>query len=162
MDAHEFYRIRAEDFARSFESLRSVEWRVAFQAYAGYGAIALGYGSLRSAEPLSVGIAIGTILATLVLALVTLYLSLRIQERLHQTRRLQNACLEELERLIFGVAGTSALRVPPEAGGSGFWFVSHQPPIHRRWYAFAAQGIVSGCFALGIIAYVVLTTLSHN
>ena len=48
MDKTELWRIRTEDFARNFESLRGVEWRVVFQLYVGYAALALAFHTLTA------------------------------------------------------------------------------------------------------------------
>lgn len=166
----DLYKARAEDFKANFESLRTVEWHVTTQTFAGYAAIAIGFSTLHEKVGASTTLMVGAIAATVVLFLVTLYLSLRLQERLHSTRDNMNAYFDELHRLL-GAEQFEKLalqrRVAPKAGGLRsrlrqlasatpiYWFRQHKPPIHGRWYAFAAQLTISLAWAVGLLLYII-------
>ena len=132
-------KLRSEDFARNFHSLREVEWHTTYQTYAGYAAVALAYWQLRPTYP-SPGYLMWAGVGLLVLLFcTTLYLSLRHQERLHYTRDMQNEYLDMLHK---------ALDLKP----------AERPlPKHQKWYAFAVQTILSAAAALTIAAYILLS-----
>ncbi len=154
MEKAELYRLRAEDYARSFESLRSIEWRVAFQVYVGYAAISLGYSALLEKNGPSWIVTIAACVVTAIMFITTLYLSIRVQERMHTARQLQNEYLSQLDEL----AGDAAPEKSSTLQGR-FWFATHTPPIHGKWYAFLAQTTISVTWALGIIAFAILTAV---
>jgi len=80
------YKIRSEEYRRRYETMRSLEWKVLFQAYAGYAAITIGFSRL---DPKFLNYKLVTapsiwliMWATFLFFAMTQYLSFRIQERL--------------------------------------------------------------------------------
>ncbi|MEO5886809.1 MAG: hypothetical protein ABIQ77_04020 [Anaerolineales bacterium] len=51
MNANDLYQFRADEFAKSFEGLRSMEWQITFQAYAGYTLLGTAYSFLLDKNP---------------------------------------------------------------------------------------------------------------
>jgi hypothetical protein len=145
MDEKDLYKLRAEEFARSFESLRSLEWQVTFQLYAGYALIGAAYAYLISNDkiPHNPILSWMTIVAIIIMFVVVLYLSIRIQERQEYARAMQNAYLDKLHEIM---------KVPQLEKQLGT-----MTPKHPRWYAFLIQTILSVAFAMGLIAFVFLT-----
>lgn len=160
MSAHEYHKLYAQSVAQNFLSLRQVEWQVAFQAYAGYAAIAVGYFALigNDAHPsrLYGWIAIA---AAIFVFFVTLYASIRVQERLHNCRRLEEEHLKALGSL-YGVDFVTPNATPLGAKSEGgkFWFKIHAKPIHSKWYGFGSQTAISFAWVVGIATFVALRT----
>lgn len=160
MNQAEYHHALAEDYAQNFHSLRAVEWQVAFQAYAGYAAIAVAYHSLLPAAPLKPSAIIGwvAIAAALLVFLVTLYTACRVLERLHNTRRRQQEHLKALHASVYPYSiATESPESEAKADGA-FWFKPHAEPIHVKWYAFASQTTISISWLAGIISYVIYNT----
>jgi hypothetical protein len=140
MNKNDLYKFRAEEFSKSFESFRAMEWQIIFQLYTGYTLLGTAYSYLINKNPHNILFARMIIGATVLLFFSTLYLSLRIQERQKFARTMQNAYLEKLHK---------ALKVPlieklPNA----------ETPKHQWRYAFAIQTLLSASIALGLIIYV--------
>ena len=144
MDDKDLYRLRAEEFERNFQSMRGIEWRTAIEVFTGYAAIGLSYYHLRDRYPDSGILALGASVLTILLFLTNLYLSLRVQERLHSTRAMQNVYLKKLHDLC----GAPELDLPPEI----------KRPVHAKWYAFGAQITLSGATMLTLLAYILATS----
>ena len=140
MNANDLYKFRAEEFAKSFESLRTMEWQITFQQYAGYTLLGTAYSFLIGKDPHNVLFAWMTGGATVVLFLLTFYLGLRIQERQKFARTMQNAYLAKLHK---------ALKVPLLEA-----IIDAELPKHRGWYAFAVQTSISAAIAIGLIIFV--------
>jgi len=110
----DLYTLRAEDFARNFESLRRLEWNTTFQVYAGYAGIALAYHSVLSPSfPYRRSAGFVASLLTLLLYGGYLYLLFHLQRRLHRTRAMQNVYLNKLHEMIASALPEPA--DPPEA-----------------------------------------------
>lgn len=157
----DYYQLRAEDCAGNFHSLRAVEWPLAFQAYAGYTAIAMGFTYLADSKSFENLIGIfGTLaaLALIALYLITLYASLRIQERMHDARDKTNFYIARLRDSVAPIESFSEPGDPPAGDKRGHVFQMHTPPIHARHYAFYAQQAVGVLWALGVLGYVMLRT----
>lgn len=164
MDKTEVYKIRAEDFAQNFMSLRTVEWQIIFQVYVGYGAIGIGYHALQKPYSPNVALGFGAIFATLVVFAVSAFVLYQIKDRLNWTRKMQNRYLAMLH------AETSADAL--EVDGAGVRFegcalakavgIESSPPPEApkyQWrYAFVGEITISGLWTLGLIFYVSTTT----
>ena len=153
MNDPQFHQCLAEDYRSNFESLRQVEWPVTFQTYAAYAAIAIGYSYLMDLDKPAPAGATGwiAIVGTLACFCVTLYTSLRVQERMHSTRRWQNY---HLRRLACHYNSTIVTRYQRKALENQAWFKINLQPIHGKWYAFAAQSIMSYLSTVGLLTYV--------
>jgi hypothetical protein len=136
MQATELYKLRAEDFARRWENHRHAELQTNFQVYAGYAAIAVAYWRLHEAYP---SVCYGAAVLTIALYWVTLYLFVRIQERLHYNYEMMRAYLTQLHVAI----GTPELPTPPGV----------REPSHRRWYQFLAQTILTLLTAIALVTF---------
>lgn len=160
MNEEEYYKLRAEDFSANFHSLRPVEWQVAFQTYAGYAAIVIGYLSLSSEEQKNILIVRAIIMVSVFIFLIGLYTSLRILERMQNTRNMQNFCLKRIEEILKNNRKNVSIPFPltPKTGFK-FWFKVHQSPIHGKWYAFTVQTLVSVLWLIGVIFFTVRKTL---
>lgn len=152
MEKANLYKIRAlDDFAQNFESLRRIEWRLAYQSYAGYAAIALAYSALRTEYAGSPLLAVGATAATLLLFITTLYASYRVQERLHYTRGMQNLYLKQLH-------GSAAPRL--EEDKDLLEKEKIKKPGGEKWWAFKAQLTISIGWLVGLVTYIWLTALT--
>jgi hypothetical protein len=133
----EFLTLRSEDFARNFHSLREVEWHTTYQEFAGFAAIAVAFDQVHKAYPITSAIA--GVLLVLLLFCTGVYLARRIQERLHYTRDMQNAYLNQLH---------VALDVPVLPTPS-----ATREPLHHRQYSFAVQMVLKATIATTVMAY---------
>lgn len=183
MDAAEYHNARATSYAQNFHSLRQVEWQVAFQAYAGYSVIVVGYHALVTTCPKTQHATFGwiAILLTIFVFIVTCYLALRILERMHSTRELENWHLDRMRQHV----ATKNYPFKPDPGtppasqctsmiskiirnwfkSNGpfrCWFAPHAEPIHNCWYAFTAQMLINLAWVMGIVSYVVYRTELKN
>lgn len=141
----ELLKFRAEEIQRNYLSLRVVEWRIAFQSYAGYGAVALVFNALKSENlPLC---RLGTVMVVVAVALyfTSLYFSVRLQERLHFLREAQNKYIDALHHKL----KVAQLEADAE-----------DTPIHKGWYAFKAFQMVHITVFLGLLSYVALKSAS--
>ncbi len=138
------HKLRAEHFARDFESLRQTEWRVVFQLYVGYGAVALAYSKVKEPEALGIVAGVTAVLLTLLLFWTTFYALLRLQEHRHAIRRMQIANLEELNQV---------LRAPDSPFSVG-------EATSGGYSLFIAQTILSSVVAATLIIYEVATALA--
>ena len=142
----ELYRLRAEEYERSFYSLRGVEWQVAFQIYAGYAGVAAGFFSLRGFERITLA---ETTLATVSLLLlvllfgVGLFCQFQIQRRLHFTRTMQNAYLKSIHQVL-----APELSIPAGTIVPGF----------QRWWAFRPLQIVNVAITIAIATSIIAAT----
>lgn len=169
MDKPELWKLRAEDFARNFESLRGVEWRIVFQLYAGYAAVALAFHLLSEKYHGNSVLIAAAVTAYTILFVTALYLSLRIQERLHSIRYNANKYLDELHLIL---NERPAHLTPDEKWPESpcdfqksqprvtllKWFRTNDRPIHKKWYAFGAQTVISAAIYLGLVLYAFCAT----
>jgi hypothetical protein len=144
MDAKDVYQLRAEEFERNFESIRGIEWRTAIEVFTGYAIIALAYYHLHDKHPSSCLLGLGAVMAILILFFSNLYLSLRIQERLHFTHAMRNEYYKKLHDLC----EAPMLDIPPGV----------KEPKHKKWWAFAIQMLLSITAMLLLLIYVMVTT----
>lgn len=135
----ELLRHRADELQRNLLSLRVVEWRVAFQSYAGYGTVALVYNSLKSSSGVSCELGRIMVVGGVVLYFTSLYFSVRLQERIHFLRDAQNLYLDALHRRL------NVPKLEEEAADR---------PIHKRWYAFGAFQVIHLLAFLGLLSYI--------
>lgn len=146
MDEVELCRIRAEEFERNFESIRAIEWRNALEVFTGYAVIGIAYWQLHEKYPGSKLLGLGAGLLTLILYSCNLYISRRVQERLHFTRDMQNLYLARIHELL------NVRRIeqdpPPHV----------RRPIHGKWWAHVPQTILSTAAMLALLTYVLGTT----
>lgn len=144
MEKAELYQLRAEEFERNFMSIREIEWRNAIEVFTGYAALAISYFQIRSTNQSSVWLGVSAILLDSILFSISLYLSLRVQERLHFTRGMQREYLKKLHEVV----NTPELEVPEGIS----------QPKHAKWYAFAAQLGLSATAAVSLLIYFLVTT----
>lgn len=140
MDSHDLLKARADERERNFYSLRTVEWTVVFQSYAGFAVVAAVYHQLQASQGWWLGVAATTALSLLLLT--SIYLSFRIQERLRVNRDIQNHIYDELHRRL------KVERFDVEENG----------PLHGRWYALGSHLFVSLAIYSAILLYVLSTT----
>jgi hypothetical protein len=145
MDAKDLYQLRAEEFAKSFESLRTLEWQVIFQLYAGYTLLGGTYSYLISNGNIGHKSVFSWMIigAIILLCVSVLYLNFQIQKRQHHARTMQNAYLSKLHEIL------KVQRLEMQLG-----IVT---PQHQKWYAFFIQTLLSVAFAIGLITFVLLT-----
>lgn len=167
LDEMELCKLKAEDYQKNFDALRTVEWHVTTEMFAGYAAIALAFTALREHGASMGPVALGAIVVTVILYVTTLYLSLRIQERLHVTRDDANAYFDKLHQLlrfrplelpsdaVWPPSAESETSPAPAKRKPRFWFREHMPPLHKKWYAFAGQQIISVAWMAGLIFYII-------
>lgn len=136
MDKKDVYKFRAEEFERSFFSLRNLEWKIIFQLYIGYAAIAAAFVGITNKYEVNSRISTISTLVVIVLAGIETYLSLRIQERLHLARDKQNKYIDKLHDETGAVKITSEIITK-----------------NKRWWGFIPQHIISYIWALGLIIY---------
>jgi hypothetical protein len=136
------YQFAAKDFAANFFSLRSIEWKVIFEALAGYFGIGSAFYALQQHYSVNCeGLLIGGIIVTLILAGSTCVLSILLQRRLHRSRKLQNVYLRKAVELI-----EEELEI-------------YKPEYrlkYERWYAFGIQMIINFTLAISLIAFMLL------
>lgn len=155
---------RAEEYARSFESMREMEWRVVFETYAGYTAIAVAFNYVHEHYPRTLYVGRLFTLAPLLLLLVSSYFFMRVQERLHNLRKMQNEYLKTLH-IVLRVEKIEdrPLRSPRVRWWQvASWFREHNPPIHRKWYAYSVQLMISIAICFGLTVYIVASTRSGD
>jgi hypothetical protein len=79
----DLYKLRVEEFRGRYESMRELEWKILFQMYGGYAAIAVVYEHLQvKSSTNQILLSYSAIVATLVFYAAARYLTFRIQERL--------------------------------------------------------------------------------
>lgn len=164
MDRSECLKLEIERFTLQFHSLRSVEWQVAFQAMAGYAAIAAGFHSLllmRDGKLIaSPWIGLSASFCCVLVFLLTRYLSCRIQERMHETS-LQIDLLRQ--RLWATVAREDAeviqlLNLVQSQPNTERLFFINSAPIHRLHYAHRAQLAANALWLVGVCTYTTYRT----
>ena len=142
----ELYRLRFEYFERNFYSLRTVEWQVAFQIYAGYAAVAGGFFALKSHKDFTLGeptLAIISILLLILLLVVGTFWQYQILVRLHYCQNMQFAYLDSLHKAV-------APHLSPTDGAV--------MPRYRRWWAFRPMMAINVATFLAIAASICVTT----
>jgi hypothetical protein len=138
------YKLKAELLARDLESLRQAEWRVTFQLYVGYTAVAFAYSRVRSEEILAVIAGASSIVLTLILFWTTFYSLLKLHERLHDIHEMQRGCMAHLHQ----ISGVSEL--PLTTRGA----------LLDGYDLFVAQTILNSVAAAVLIAYELATTMA--
>lgn len=136
MDHCDVYQLRAKEYERSFYSLRGVEWKLLYQVLAGYVLIATAWWNTRYALPCSAFFPMGCSILTIMLCVGYLHYSLKLSERLHRTRDLQNTYLEMLHAEV----NAELIPAPPLRG--------------ERWYAFYVQQIFSFSVMVCIVWFI--------
>jgi hypothetical protein len=135
----DFLKFRAEEYERRNKAMTDLEWKITFQLYTAYGALALAstylHDHTRSHAKL---VGIEGMVATMVVYCVWAYLSLRIQERLRYTRDKQNLYLDKLHDIL----SLPQLRLP-----------SRETLKHQYKWAPSAQWVLSSMVGLGLCAY---------
>jgi hypothetical protein len=135
MDANDVYKLRAEEFERSFYDLRRIEWNVVFQLFAGYAAIVIGYWQWHVAVPTDTLPSCLCIVAAVFLWVLSLVYSWLHETRLHYTRNMQNLYLDKLH----GECKAEMIK-------------KDEPPL-PRWYAFFIQQLLSIASLITIIVF---------
>ena len=116
----DMYKLRAEEYRKRYESMRSLEWKVLFQVYAGYAAIAVAFYRLIEGQRFDhSGVVAGlAISATAIFYLASRYLNYRIEERLINFNETYLSYLDVMQSSLEvdkQGPGTSAL------GGKYYW-----------------------------------------
>ena len=135
----ELYKLRIEEYHNRYESMRALEWRLLFQVYAGYAAIAFAFKYLNASGefPNSKLVAWLAIFATLIFYLASRYLTYRIQERLIK--------FDETRERYMAESG-SALHVhEPRPGTDSLG--------HKYYWTYHIQLILSTLTLAGLLAY---------
>lgn len=144
--AFELYRLRSEEFERNFFSLRTIEWQIAFQIYAGYAAVATAFFGLRGTAGFGmapVTLAALSILALLLLAAVGFFCQFQTQRRLHFTRSMQNAYLSYLHNV-----SEPELDIPKGV----------IKPRFGQWWAFWPLQLLNAATAVAITVSILYST----
>lgn len=130
----DLYKFRAAEYRGRYEAMRNLEWKILFQGYAGYAAIAIaftyvqgniGHGKVVSSLAMS---------ATVVFYLGSRYLGYRIQERLIKFNETLKNCLAEL--------GNSLNLSDP-----------HPSLGHQYYWTYDVQHILSTMTMWGLLAF---------
>ncbi len=95
-----FLQYRATEYEKRYESMQQLEWRLTFQVYAGYAAVAIATTHLHDHARHPQAVAMAGIAASLVLYLVFWYISLRVKERQEYFRAKQNLYLDRLRTMV--------------------------------------------------------------
>ena len=140
----ELCKYRSDIFQKDNEVLRSIEWRTALEVFVGYAAIGAGVFQVEPTCPSPKLLCVLMATATIWLFLWSLYLSLRLQERLHFTRNMRNEYISRLHK----ISGIPEITV--EAGIAKL--------KHKYWYAFAAQLALSAGAALTVLGLILFNT----
>ena len=146
MDHNDVYKLRAEEYERSFYSLRKVEWPLAFQSYTAYAAIALAYNKVRDGHIAHYWLGLACAGLTFIVFALSIYLALRVQERLHCNRMMQARYLNKLHRSLYATELNH--------GSDG--------PIHARWYAFGSYLLLSTILWIGMTVYIAINSYESN
>ena len=136
----ELYRLRAEEFERSFYSFRTVEWQVAFQVYAGYAAVTAGFFALKAEKGFGIGpisLAVFSLLLLSLIFFVGLFWQWQILRRLHYSQKMKFVYLDKLHEVV-------GAQLPLPDG--------LRRPSFPRWWAFVPMQIlnVAAFFAIGV------------
>jgi hypothetical protein len=139
MDANDVFRLRAEEFERSFYDLRRIEWIVVVQIFTGYAALATGYWQWHVAYPKDSLPSCLCMFSLSILWLATTYYSYCLQIRLQWTRKMQNDYLRKLHNTCNAEE------------------IQRDGPRNSPWYAFAVQLSLSTLTFIGTLAFVLST-----
>lgn len=134
-------KLRAEEYERSFYSLRTVEWQVALQSYVGYGAITAGFTALNDPSKglhASNAEALLCIVGLIVLLAVAIFWQWQIQQRMHLARKLQNRYLTLLHKR------TCVPDLQKE----------EKEPDYQNWWAFAPWALTNVIAVVALIYYI--------
>ncbi len=138
----DLYKLRAEEYERSFFSARDMEWRVAFQTYAGYALVISGFAAAYDpARPSMAGLAFACIVAIGLIFGISLFWHWQIAKRTGYSRDMQNANLDCLHKLF------AIDKVPHPAG--------KQSPSGQRWWAVIPFQVFNIAIACALIWYIV-------
>jgi hypothetical protein len=98
--AFSFLQYRAAEYEKRYETMQQLEWRLTFQVYAGYAAVAIASSHLHDRLHRSLLVASAAIIATAILYAVFWYVSLRVRERLRYFRKKQNQYIDTLRAMV--------------------------------------------------------------
>ncbi|HEY2361987.1 MAG TPA: hypothetical protein VGK36_12780 [Candidatus Angelobacter sp.] len=159
----DFYKMRIQEYCDRYESMRNLEWKMLFQVYAGYTAIAVTYRYVQSGSEnfdhqwISwLGFA-----GTLIFYLAGRYLVYRIQERMMKFEETREAYLAEMEEsfhLHKAFPGTDGL------GHQFYW--THRVQLILSTLTFAGlmayelakgSGLHRGAFSVVILTIIFLS-----
>jgi hypothetical protein len=134
----DLYKFRAEEYRGRYESMRNLEWKVLFQVYAGFAAIAVAFTYVREHE---LGhdkvVSLLAMVVTLIFYAAARYLSFRIQERLIRFNQTLENYLAELD---------SALQISrPNPGTDSLG--------HQYYWTYHIQLILSTLTLWGLLAF---------
>jgi len=133
----DLFKYRADEFRDRYESMRTLEWNIIFQTYAGYAAIAVAFKYIRSESPDQKLVSVLAMLGTTILYLASRYLAFRIQERLLRFDQIRDNYMDQLH---------SALHIPPPA-----------PDVkslgHPYYWTYDSQLVLSTVTFVGLLAY---------
>lgn len=129
-------------------SLRAAEWPLMLQSFIGYVGVvwALEAVTKKTNESASVSPLLAVLLGLTCLShgAVCMYIGLRIQERMHQLRDVQNRLID----LIHFSTGYQFAMFPSDTRTDA--------PIHSKWYAFVPfvlGNVVAMYWVVGVVAY---------
>ena len=140
MEETDVYKLRIEDYGRERQSLRDMEWRVFFETFAGYAALAICFVKVHDQTPHSrVVLALG-ILASLVLCFFGSFVLNEIHIRMRSTGDLKRAYFRRLHEL-------TGVKAEEESKGL------------RWWWATLPQLVLLVSVALGFIVWMSYSTV---
>jgi hypothetical protein len=132
----DLYKLRAAEYRDRYESMRSLEWKVLFQAYVGYAAIATVFWHCHKILDWQVSRMAMTV--TCVFFLATQYLCFRIQERLISF----NVTYENYMKELYGLAGID-LNFDPGPGTNNL--------SHKYFWTYDIQLLLAGITSGGLL-----------
>lgn len=91
------YKYRAEEFRERYESMRTLEWNIILQTYAGYAAIALAFKYMQTRPFDQAAMTVLAVAVTFVLYVVSRYLTFHVQERLLMFDKIYGRYVSELD-----------------------------------------------------------------
>jgi hypothetical protein len=133
----DLFKLRAAEYRERYESMRNLEWKVLFQIYAGYAAIAAAVSHLHA---LKWEVPRREMVGTLVFFFATQYLYVCIQERLINFNATQENWMKHIYRLL---GADSAL--DPGPGTEKLW--------HKYFWTYDIQLFLASLTTAALLSY---------
>jgi len=135
----DFYKLRIQEYGERYESMRKLEWKVLFQVYAGYAAIALVYKYIQNDEKELDHRLISwlALTGTMIFYAASRYLAYRIQERMMRFERTRDTYFKEME------SAYHIHKASPGTDGLG----------HQFYWTYRVQLVLSTLVLAGLTAY---------
>lgn len=138
-DPNELAKSRATEYRDRYEGMRTLEWKVIFQVYAGYGVIAAVFFKLIDQFGHHWTFRLLSLIGTLGFFLAAQYLYYRIQERL--------IVFNETHAYYMKIVVPASDDPPKELG------LGQRALAHPYFWTYETQSILSVLTALGLMAY---------